>query len=224
MARSNFVALTYSTDMIARPGIEQRIRTALGRSRAVVLVGPRQCGKSTLARRFLPADHPNYFDLENPASRLGLAEPMTALTALRGLVVVDEVQHAPELFRVLRVLIDRDDRPGQYLLLGSASPALLRQASESLLGRVEVIEVAGFDLQEVGIHNAPRLWLRGSFPPAYTAANDADASVWCSNAIARFVQVDLPQFGINVAAPAMMRFWSMLAHVHGQVWNAADPA
>lgn len=210
--------------MIARPSIEQRIRTALGRSRAVVLVGPRQCGKSTLARRFLPADHPNYFDLEDPASRLSLAEPMTALAALQGLVVIDEVQHAPELFRVLRVLIDRDDQPGQYLLLGSASPTLLRQTSETLLGRVEVIEIAGFDLREVGVPNTPRLWLRGGFPPAYTAASDADAGVWCSNAIARFVQSDLPQFGVNVAAPAMMRFWAMLAHVHGQVWNAADPA
>jgi predicted AAA+ superfamily ATPase len=210
--------------VLPRPDIEQRIRTALGRSRAVVLVGPRQCGKSTLARRFLPADHPNYFDLENPSSRLSLAQPMTALETLQGLVVIDEVQHAPELFRVLRVLIDRDNRPGQYLLLGSASPALLRQTSETLLGRVEVIEIAGFDLREVGVRDASRLWLRGGFPPAYTAANDEDAGVWCSNAMARFVQADLPQFGVNVAAPAMLRFWAMLAHVHGQVWNAADPA
>jgi predicted AAA+ superfamily ATPase len=210
--------------VLPRPDIEQRIRTALGRSRAVVLVGPRQCGKSTLARRFLPADHPNYFDLENPSSRLSLAQPMTALETLQGLAVIDEVQHAPELFRVLRVLIDRDNRSGQYLLLGSASPALLRQTSETLLGRVEVIEIAGFDLREVGVQDASRLWLRGGFPPAYTAANDEDAGVWCSNAMARFVQADLPQFGVNVAAPAMLRFWAMLAHVHGQVWNAADPA
>ncbi len=210
--------------MLPRPAIEQRIRTALGRSRAVVLVGPRQCGKSTLARRFLPADHPNYFDLESPSSRLSLAQPMTALETLQGLVVIDEVQHAPDLFRVLRVLIDRDNRPGQYLLLGSASPALRRQTSETLLGRVEVIEIAGFDLREVGVQGASRLWLRGGFPPAYTAANDEDAGVWCSNAMDRFVQADLPQFGVNVAAPAMLRFWAMLAHVHGQVWNAADPA
>jgi predicted AAA+ superfamily ATPase len=216
--------LRYIEPVVPRPDIEQRIRTALGRSRAVVLVGPRQCGKSTLARRFLQPDHPNYFDLESPSSRLSLAQPMTALEALQGLVVIDEVQHAPELFRVLRVLIDRDNRPGQYLLLGSASPALLRQTSETLLGRVEVIEIAGFDLREVGVQGASRLWLRGGFPPAYTAANDEDAGVWCSNAMARFVQADLPQFGVNVAAPAMLRFWAMLAHVHGQVWNAADPA
>jgi predicted AAA+ superfamily ATPase len=210
--------------MIDRPGLRQRIRRALERARAVVLVGPRQSGKSTLAREFLPRTHPNYFDLEDPASRRSLAEPKLALESLRGLVVIDEVQHAPELFTVLRVLIDREDRPGQYLLLGSASPKLLRQTSESLLGRVEVVETAGFDLQEVGVENAARLWLRGGFPPAYTAANDEDASAWCSNAIARFVESDLPQFGVNVAAPTMMRFWAMLAHVHGQLWNAADPA
>lgn len=121
-------------------------------------------------------------------------------------------------------MIDREDRPGQYLLLGSASPKLLRQTSESLLGRVEVVEAAGFDLQEVGASNAARLWLRGGFPPAYTAAGDEDANAWCSNAIARFVESDLPQFGVNVAAPTMMRFWAMLGHVHGQLWNAADPA
>lgn len=210
--------------MIARPWIEERIRRALARSRAVVLVGPRQSGKSTLARRFLPRDHPNYFDLESPASRRSLAEPREALTPLSGLVVIDEVQHAPELFQVLRVLIDRDDRPGQFLLLGSASPALLRQTSESLLGRVELIEIGGFDLQEVGIAATTRLWLRGGFPPAFTAASDDDASAWCDNAVARFVESDLPQFGISVAAPTMMRFWAMLAHLHGQVWNAADPA
>ena len=210
--------------MIDRSRIRQAVRTALGRSRAVVLVGPRQSGKSTLARGFLSREHSNYFDLEDPAAQRGLAEPMTALRELCGLVVIDEVQHAPELFRVLRVLIDRDDRPGQYLLLGSASPALLRQTSESLLGRVEVVEIGGFDLGEVGASNASRLWLRGGFPPAYAAANDVDAGVWSSNAIARFVQSDLPQFGVNVAVPTMMRLWAMLAHLHGQIWNAADPA
>lgn len=210
--------------MIDRPHLRERVRRALGRARAVVLVGPRQSGKSTLAREFLPAHHPNYFDLEDPASNRSLVEPMATLAALRGLVVIDEVQHAPDLFRMLRVLIDRDNRPGQFLLLGSASPALLRQISESLLGRIEVIEVSGFDLREVSIANSAQLWLRGGFPPAFTAASDADASAWCTNAITRWVQSDLPQFGVNVAAPTMLRFWSMLAHVHGQVWRASDPA
>jgi hypothetical protein len=210
--------------VIERATLKERIRRGLVRARAVVLVGPRRSGKTTLARSFLPLDHPNYFDLENPADRASLAAPLSVLEPLQGLVVIDEVQHAPDLFRVLRLLIDRSDRRGQYLLLGSASPALLRQTSESLLGRMEVVEIGGFDLQEVGVANAGRLWLRGGFPPAFLAANDADAGVWSRNAVARFVESDLPQFGINVAAPTMMRFWSMLAHLHGQVWSAADPA
>jgi uncharacterized protein len=134
------------------------------------------------------------------------------------------LRHAPELFRVLRILIDRSNEPGQYLLLGSASPALLRQTSESLLGRVEVIEVTPFTLEEVGVSAVADLWLRGGFPPAFTAASDEDAGVWCRNTVSRFVESDLPQLGLNVAAPTMLRFWAMLAHVHGNVWNAADPA
>ena len=210
--------------MIDRPGLRERVRRALARSRAVVLVGPRQSGKTTLAREFLARESPNYFDLENPLNAASLDQPMTALETLQGLVVIDEVQRVPELFPILRVLIDRSDRKGQFLLLGSASPALLRQTSESLLGRIEVIEVGGFDLSETGVAASDRLWLRGGFPPAYTAASDADAFDWCRNALARFVEVDLPQFGVNVAAPTMLRFWAMLAGTHGQLWNAADPA
>ncbi len=156
---------------------------------------------------------------------------MDTLSRLEGLVVIDEVQRRPGLFPVLRVLIDRSDSPGQYLLLGSASPALLRQAGESLLGRVETIEVGGFDLREVcgaaagySAGTAARLWLRGGFPRSYLAGSDADSVAWRHNAIASHVEVDLPQFGINVAAPAMLRFWRMLAHCHGQIWAAADPA
>ena len=210
--------------MVDRPQLRQQIRAALGRSRAVVLVGPRQTGKTTIAREFLAIDHPNYFDLEDPIGRTRLAQPKTALEPLRGLIVIDEIQHAPELFPVLRVLIDRGNSPGQFLLLGSASPALLRQTTESLLGRVEVIEVAGFNLAEVGSGNVEKLWLRGGFPPAYTARTDEDCFVWLRQAVARFVEVDLMQFGVNVAPPAMLRFWMMLAHYHGQIWNAADPA
>jgi predicted AAA+ superfamily ATPase len=189
-----------------------------------VLVGPRQAGKSTLARQFLPLGHPNYFDLEDPASAASLSEPRTALEHLQGLVVIDEVQRSPELFPILRVLIDRSNRPGQYLLLGSAGPQLLRQAGESLLGRVEVIEVTPFNLSEVGAGSLNRLWLRGGFPPAFLAVDDADAAAWCVQAINRFVESDLPQLGVNVPAPAMLRFWTMLAHLHGQIWNAADLA
>ena len=217
--------------MLARRHLEQSVRTALGRSRAVVLAGPRQSGKSTLARKFLPRESPRYFDLENPLHAQRLAQPMDTLSRLDGLVVIDEVQRRPGLFPILRVLIDRSDTPGQFLLLGSASPTLLRQAGESLLGRVETVEVAGFDLEESGqppgaysADAATCLWLRGGFPRSFLADSDVDSVAWRAGAIASHVEVDLPQFGVNIAAPAMLRFWRMLAHYHGQVWNAADPA
>jgi predicted AAA+ superfamily ATPase len=217
--------------MLDRTDLVLSVRTALGRSRAVVLSGPRQSGKSTLAQLFLAHDSPNYFDLENPLHEQRLAAPENTLSRLRGLVVIDEVQRRPGLFPLLRVLIDRSNAPGQYLLLGSASPVLLRQAGESLLGRVETLEVCGFNLQEVWgeagqPHNevATRLWLRGGFPRSYLAGSDLDSMAWRASAIASHVEVDLPQFGVNIAAPAMLRFWRMLAHYHGQTWTASDPA
>jgi predicted AAA+ superfamily ATPase len=217
--------------MLLRQSLEAAVRVALGRSRGVVLRGPRQSGKSTLARRFLSRESPNYFDLEYPPHAQRLEQPVQALEHLRGLVVIDEVQLRPGLFPLLRTLMDRSDAPGQYLLLGSASPELMRQAGESLLGRVETVEVAGFDLDEVtvdvGAYNpevAMRLWLRGGFPRAYLAANDEDSFVWRSHAVSDHVRVDMPQFGINIAAPAMLRFWAMLSHYHGQVWSAAPSA
>lgn len=215
--------------MIPRRALEHAVRTALRRARAVVLNGPRQSGKSTLAQTFLNRDASNYFDLENPLQAERLAQPLDTLSRLTGLVVIDEVQRQPGLFPLLRVLIDRTDTPGQYLLLGSASPALLRQAGESLLGRIETLEVCGFDLAEVreaadGDSVGEMLWLRGGFPRSYLAASDEDSMAWRAGAIASHVEVDLPQFGVNIAAPAMLRFWRMLAHYHGQIWNAADPA
>jgi predicted AAA+ superfamily ATPase len=211
---------------VMRRALEQAAATALARSRAVVLSGPRQAGKTTLARRFLDPGSPRYFDLENPLDALRLDEPISTLGPLQGLVVIDEVQRRPALFPALRVLIDRSDAPGQFLLLGSASPALLRQAGESLLGRVETIEVGGFDLSEVGTAagTVERLWLRGGFPRAFLAGSDGDAAAWCRQAVTSHVELDLPQFGVNVAAPAMLRLWRMLAHQQGQVWSAADPA
>ena len=188
------------------------------------MVGPRQVGKTTLARAFLAVDSPQWFDLEDPQVEAQLVEPLVALRDLRGLVVIDEIQHAPDLFRVLRVLIDRPGLPARFLLLGSASPALLRQSSESLAGRIEIIEIGGFTLDETGFASAPTLWLRGGFPRSFTAPDDAGSAVWRREFIRTTVERDLPQLGVNVAAPALYRFWSMLAHYHGQVWNAAEPA
>ena len=220
-----------SFSMLPRVTLEDAVRRALGRSRGVVLAGPRQAGKSTLAQHFLRRDSPNYFDLEYPPHAQRLAQPVQVLEGLHGLVVIDEVQRQPGLFPLLRVLMDRSDTPGQYLLLGSASPSLARQAGESLLGRIETIEVVGFDLEEVteaaGNWDAAvvdRLWLRGGFPRSYLAGSDDDSFAWRHGAIREHVQNDLPQFGLDVAAPAMLRFWAMLAHYHGQIWSAADPA
>jgi predicted AAA+ superfamily ATPase len=221
---------------IPRKRLQAQVLGALARSRAVVLAGPRQSGKSTLAAGLVPRGGARWFDLEDPVDLQRLEQPMTALTAwldvhpsadpaaATGPIVIDEVQLAPGLFPVLRVLIDRSPANGQFLLLGSASPALLRQAGESLLGRVEVVEVSGFDLQEVTPAAQNDLWLRGGYPRSYLAASDADSMVWRTQAIQRHVETDLPQFGVNVAAPAMLRFWRMLSHCHGQIWNAADPA
>ena len=210
--------------MLNRPALEAELRAALERSPSVALIGPRQVGKTTLARSLLGVDSANYFDLEDPQVEAQLAAPMTALRDLRGLVVIDEVQRAPELFKPLRVLIDRPDAPARFLLLGSASPALLRQTSESLAGRIEVIETGGFALDETGAGNAAALWWRGGFPRSYTAASDDASRIWRREFIRTVVERDLPQLGIGAPAPAMHRFWSMLAHFHGQVWNAADPA
>jgi predicted AAA+ superfamily ATPase len=164
----------YHGRMLSRPRLGHAIERALGRARGVVLVGPRQSGKSTLAQSFVPFDSPNYFDLEYPPHAQRLDEPAAVLEALQGLIVIDEVQRRPDLFPLLRVLMDRAGHPGKFLLPGSASPSLARQAGESLLGRVETIEVAGFDLCEVlGPHGrwddatVARLWLRGGFPPRF---------------------------------------------------------
>jgi len=210
--------------MIAREAIAGRLREALRRSRVVALVGPRQCGKTTLARTLLPAESPNYFDLENPVSLARLDAPLTELEGLRGLVVIDEVQRRPELFPVLRVLADRPRARARFLILGSASPALLRQSSESLAGRLEMVELGGLTLRDVGAQSLGRLWLRGGFPRAYLARTLRDSGVWRRDLMRTVVERDVPQLGSALPAQALQRFWTMLAHVHGNTWNAADPA
>ena len=210
--------------MIRRNSHLSAIRTALERSPIVALIGPRQCGKTTLARELLPEDSVNYFDLEDPVGLSRLDEPLTALQDLRGLVVIDEVQRRPELFPVLRVLADRRKTPSKFLILGSASQDMLRQSSESLAGRMETIELCGFSLQELGMEAYTQHWLRGGFPRSYLASSESDSATWRKNFIQTFLERDLAQWGIRVPAVAIRRFWSMLAHYHGQIWNAAEPA
>jgi predicted AAA+ superfamily ATPase len=210
--------------VIPRSGLLSRLRAALSRSRVVALVGPRQCGKTTLARAIVRADRANYFDLEDSASLARLAEPITALAALRGIVVIDEVQRRPDLFPVLRVLADRKPLPARFLILGSASPGLLRQSTESLAGRIEIIETAGFSLVEVGAGRLERHWQRGGFPLSYVARSQAASTDWRAQFVRSFFERELPQLGVTIPAHALRRFWTMLAHYHGQVWNAAEPA
>jgi len=210
--------------MIERPALQYAVRQALARSRVVALIGPRQCGKTTLARRFVSPDSVNYFDLEDPVSLARLDQPMTALSGLRELVVIDEIQRRPELFPILRVLCDRDPLPARFLVLGSASPVLLRQSAESLAGRIEIVAMAGFSLAEVGSEAQARHWQRGGFPLAFLAASDEDSLAWRRNFIRTFLERDLPQLGSAIPAASFYRFWSMLAHYHGQVWNAAEAA
>jgi uncharacterized protein len=209
---------------IARHRLRSEISRALAQFRGVVLVGPRQVGKTTLARTFVPTGASNYFDLEDPVVVEQFRTPKTLLENLRGLVVIDEIQHAPELFRILRLLMDRDNAPAKFLLLGSASPALLRQTGETLLGRVATIEIGGFTLDELGAGQLPSLWRRGGSPLSCLAIDERQSIEWRERFVRLFLERDLPLMGINVAAPAMRRFWTMLAHYHGQVWNAADPA
>lgn len=210
--------------MIERRDLLRQVHSALRRSRVVALIGPRQCGKTTLAQQFLDSDSPNYFDLEEPSILARLDEPMVALRGLKGLVVIDEVQRKPGLFPVLRVLSDRKPLPARFLILGSASPDLLRQSSESLAGRIETVTMSGFSLDEVGVSLQQRHWIRGGFPLSFLARTEGDSIAWRKHFIQTFLERDIPQLGIGIPATALMRFWTMLAHYHGQTWNAAEPA
>lgn len=209
---------------VARSALLEAVQAALKRSPVVVLTGPRQSGKTTLARELLSEDSVNYFDLEDPTSLARLDEPMTALRPLEGLVVIDEVQRRPDLFPVLRVLADRRKSPARFLILGSASGELLQQGSESLAGRMERIAIGGFSLPEVGAKGLRKLWRRGGFPRSYLAASESDSLAWRKQFIQTLLERDLPQWGVRVPALALLRFLGMLAQHHGQVWNARRPA
>jgi predicted AAA+ superfamily ATPase len=215
-----------SIDLVVVDSHRESIAIAEGNRRGIPIVamtGPRQSGKTTLARSAFPDKA--YVSLEDLDIRAYAEEdPRGFLARYPQGAVIDEVQRAPGLFKTLRVLIDREGCPARFLLLGSASPALLRQSSESLAGRVEIVEMAGFHLAEVGGLSQDDLWLRGGFPRALLAEDDQASLLWRRNFVRTVVERDMPQLGMNAASPAIQRFWAMLGHLHGQVWNAADPA
>jgi predicted AAA+ superfamily ATPase len=210
--------------MIRRPRLVGRVRTAMRRSPVVCIVGPRQCGKTTLARQLLPPHAKSYFDLEDPVALQRLQEPMTELSSLSGLVVIDEIQRRPDLFPVLRVLVDRRPSRARFLILGSAAPGLLRQSAESLAGRVEFVRMAGFAVADVGAGRLARHWLRGGFPRSFLARSEADSLAWRREFVSTFLERDVPQLAASIpsSATTLHRFWRMLAHYHGGVWKATD--
>jgi hypothetical protein len=207
--------------MLTRRAYILKIKKYLSQFPVVALIGPRQSGKTTLARMLLRRTG-NFFDLEAPGGQARLQNPEQALGRLRGLVVLDEIQLQPSLFSLLRVLADRPRTPARFLILGSASPDLIAGVSETLAGRVAFVELGGFDLEETGAENWPGLWLRGGFPRSFLSESDDDSFVWREQFIQTFLTRDLPQLGIHIAAPQMRRFWMMVAHYHGQSWNAAE--
>jgi predicted AAA+ superfamily ATPase len=196
----------------------------LKRSPIVAVLGPRQSGKTTLARDYARAmgGQASVFDLEDDGDLARLADPLLALRPLRGLVLLDEIQRRPELFPALRVLADRPASTARFLVLGSASPHLLRQASESLAGRIAFHELGGFGLDDVGEAALDRLWLRGGFPRAFLARSNGESHAWRRDFVKTFVERDLPQLGVGASGPTIERFWAMLAHWHAQVWNASE--
>ena len=209
--------------MIERTTLMEAVASALAANPVVAILGPRQCGKTTLARAIAAArEDCEFFDLENPVDVGRLSAPMQALTPLRGLVIIDEIQRRPELFELLRVLADRPDGQATFLVLGSASPRLVKGASESLAGRVGFVDMTGFTLDEVGTADWKQLWTRGGFPRSFLASDEGASYAWRQDFMRTFLERDIPQLGITVPSETLRRFWTMLAHYHGQLWNGAE--
>jgi predicted AAA+ superfamily ATPase len=210
--------------MLSRKRHLDAIRRLLRQFPVVALVGPRQVGKSTLARQLTGSNAKNYFDLEQSSDVERLKDPFLALAPLKGLVVIDEVQRRPDLFMSLRVLADRRPIRARFLVLGSAAPELLQQSSESLAGRISYYELAPLVLDEVGAPNLDRLWLRGGFPGSYLANSGPNSLAWRHNFVRTYLSRDLPALGIRIPPSQLERFWAMIAHYHGQTWNASEIA
>lgn len=208
---------------IDRVKVIQSIEVAFGVHPAVILAGPRQSGKTTLARFFAAQNREaHFFDLERVVDQRKLANPELTLASMDGLIVIDEAQRKPELFSALRPLLDRPDSNSRFLLTGSASPDLVRGISESLAGRIATIDLGGFTLEETGTDEWPKLWLRGGFPRSFLAIDSPASYLWRESFIRTFLERDIPQLGIRIPAETLRRFWTMIAHYHGQVWNGAE--
>ncbi len=209
--------------MLERIALKESVFTAMRTNPVVAILGPRQCGKTTLARMIAATrDDCEVFDLENPVDVSRLSAPMQALAPLHGLVILDEIQRRPELFELLRVLVDRPESNAQFLVLGSASPQLIQGTSESLAGRVGFVDMSGFSLDETGHQRKQELWVRGGFPRSYLAPDDGASYAWRQDFIRTFLERDIPQHEITIPAGTLRRFWTMLAHYHGQTWNGAE--
>ena len=210
--------------IIERKQEVETIQGLLRRHPAVGIIGARQVGKTTLARLLIGKTKgpSSYLDLENPEDLARLADPMLALKGLEGIVVIDEIQRQPNLFPVLRVLVDRPKSATRFLILGSASPDLLRQSAETLAGRIFYHELGGFSLEEVGVENHMQRWLRGGFPRSYLARTLGESDEWRRGFTRTFLERDLPQLGISIRSTTLRRFWTMLANYHGQIWNASE--
>jgi predicted AAA+ superfamily ATPase len=210
--------------MITRKAYLRMLEEATRRSPVTALLGPRQCGKTTLASQFAQGKNATHFDLESIPDQRRLQNPELVLGSLEGLVVLDEIQTIPELYPVLRILVDRQENRKRFLILGSATPEIIKKVSETLAGRVEFVELAGFNLTESGSESWEKLWLRGGFPRSFLAETEADSQAWREGFIRTFLERDIPLLGINIPPTAMRRFWTMLAHYHGQTWNASELA
>lgn len=222
-SRTIFELSGYTSRMLPRREAVETVRSLLRQFPVVALLGARQVGKSTLARRIAQdAKAAAFFDLEDQADLARLDEPSLALGDLRGLVVLDEIQRLPDLFPVLRVLADRPRYPARFLVLGSASPALLRQSSETLAGRLATFQLDGFNLAEVTPKRASTLWLRGGFPRSFLAGTDELSLRWRQQFLDTFLERDVPALGLRLSPALLGRFWRMLAHLHGQIWNASE--
>ena len=209
--------------MLPRIELEKKIENALQRSVITAILGPRQCGKTTICRMVGQNHNAVFYDLEDPVTLQVLSQsPMQALSVHEGLVILDEIQRMPELFPLLRVLADRNNSTARFIILGSASPHLLKGVSETLSGRVAFIDMNGFDAWEAEEKNVNKLWFRGGFPRSFIAEDEDLSYKWRQDFIRTFLEMDIPQLGITIPSESLRRFWTMLAHYHGQTWNGSE--